>query len=355
MVQALNSNGNTFDVGAAGTAMRFLTAFLSKIVGEWTITGSERMKQRPIALLVNALNSIGANIQYVEKEGFPPLRILGSALEGGKITLDGGVSSQYISALLMIAPTMEKGLTLTLTGTVISKPYIALTLKIMSDFGVEAQWIGNTIKVKPQTYRPVSYTVESDWSAASYWYEILSLCGKGEVFLKGLQKNSPQGDAKLAELFLNLGVRSSFKKDGVLLTASGNYAPKLVYNFVDQPDIAQTVVVTSCLKAIPFRFSGLQSLKIKETDRIAALINEMKKVGYVLKETTSGVLEWTGQRCTPDKEPIIKTYEDHRMAMAFAPAAFLCQVSIEEPQVVTKSYPTFWEDLKSVGFEIIEQ
>lgn len=355
MVQALNSNGNAFDVGAAGTAMRFLTAFLSKIVGEWTITGSNRMKQRPIALLVNALNSIGANIQYLEKEGFPPLRILGSALTGGEITLDGSVSSQYISALLMVAPTMEKGLTFTLTGTVISKPYIALTLKIMSDFGVETKWIGNTIKVKPQAYRSVSYAVESDWSAASYWYEILSLCGKGEIFLNGLQKNSPQGDAKLAELFLNLGVRTSYEKDGVFLTASGNYAPKLVYNFVDQPDIAQTLVVTCCLKNVPFCFSGLQSLKIKETDRIAALINEMKKLGYVLEETAPGVLEWSGQCCSPDKEPIIKTYEDHRMAMAFAPVAFLCQVSIEEPQVITKSYPTYWDDLKSVGFEITEQ
>lgn len=354
MIKALGSDDTVFDIGAAGTAMRFLTAFLSKIIGEWTITGSERMKQRPIKLLVDALNALGAKIEYVDKEGYPPLRIYGSALEGGEIALDGGVSSQYISALMMIAPTMKKGLTITLTGTVISIPYIQLTASMMEEFGVKVQWHKNTISIAPQTYKPVAYTVESDWSAASYWYQLLLLCGKGEVFLERLRKNSVQGDAKIASLFQQLGVKTRYKKEGILLTLNGNTPKKLLYNFVNQPDMAQTFVVTCCMLQVPFRFSGLQSLKIKETDRIAALINELKKVGYVVCETKPGVMEWNGERCKPAKKIEIDTYDDHRMAMAFAPIAFNHKITINNPQVVSKSYPNFWEDLKKVGFGIKE-
>lgn len=352
MVKALNSNTCHFDIKAAGTAMRFLTAFLSKVVGEWTITGTERMKNRPIKLLVDALNSLGARIEYVEKEGYPPLRIFGSALQGGEISLAGGVSSQYISALLMIAPLMENGLTLNLEGSIISKPYINLTLQLMAQFGVKADWNGQTIKIRPQEYTPVPFTVESDWSAASYWYSMMALCRQADLELLGLFKNSLQGDAAGSKLFAQLGVGTNFTDKGVCLKYTGSSTKKLVYNFVDEPDLAQTFVVTCVLLNIPFRFTGLQSLKIKETDRIEALKTELRKLGYLLTDSLDSILEWNGERCEPEAHPVIATYEDHRMAMAFAPLALIRPegVIIEDPEVVTKSYPAFWDDLKAAGF-----
>ncbi len=350
LVNALRSNEQTFDIGAAGTAMRFLTAFLSKIVGEWVITGSERMKQRPISILVDALNKLGAKIEYTEKEGFPPLRIRGSALMGGEIELDGSVSSQYISALLMIAPAMRDGLKLKLTGKIISKPYIYLTLKLMEEFGVKASWTDNTITIPPQNYKPADYTVESDWSAASYWYQLCALSQKSEIKLLGLHKNSYQGDAKVSDIFSLLGVRTKFQKGEVILTKSNELANKLVYNFTDQPDLAQTVVVTCCFLQIPFRFTGLQSLKIKETNRVEALQNECRKLGFILEEPAEGILEWNGKCCEAASNAVIKTYEDHRMAMAFAPACLKTgEIQIENPMVVTKSYPDYWEDLQTAG------
>ena len=354
MVKALNSNDSHFDVKAAGTAMRFLTAFLSKVVGEWTITGTERMKNRPIRILVDALNAVGAKIEYLEKEGFPPLRIMGSALQGGEISLDGGVSSQYISALLMIAPLMEKGLTLHLQGKVISKPYIHLTLQLMKQYGVESEWVGSTIKVAPQSYRPLPYTVESDWSAASYWYEMMALSQQAEIELKGLFKESLQGDAAGAKLFAQLGVATDYKAGGVVLRKNGNVCQKLIYDFVNEPDLAQTFVTTCAFMNIPFRFTGLQSLKIKETDRIEALKCELRKLGYVLTDTNGSILEWNGERCEPEAHPVITTYEDHRMAMAFAPASLVRKEGIEiaHPEVVSKSYPHFWENLESAVFVV---
>ncbi len=354
MVKALNSNDSHFDVKAAGTAMRFLTAFLSKVVGEWTITGTERMKNRPIRILVDALNAVGAKIEYLEKEGFPPLRIMGSALQGGEISLDGGVSSQYISALLMIAPLMERGLTLHLQGKVISKPYIHLTLQLMKQYGVESEWVGSTIKVAPQSYRPLPYTVESDWSAASYWYEMMALSQQAEIELKGLFKESLQGDAAGAKLFAQLGVATDYKAGGVVLRKNGNVCQKLIYDFVNEPDLAQTFVTTCAFMNIPFRFTGLQSLKIKETDRIEALKCELRKLGYVLTDTNGSILEWNGERCEPEAHPVITTYEDHRMAMAFAPASLVRKEGIEiaHPEVVSKSYPHFWENLESAGFVV---
>lgn len=354
MVKALNSNDSHFDVKAAGTAMRFLTAFLSKVVGEWTITGTERMKNRPIRILVDALNAVGAKIEYLEKEGFPPLRIMGSALQGGEISLDGGVSSQYISALLMIAPLMERGLTLHLQGKVISKPYIHLTLQLMKQYGVESEWVGSTIKVAPQSYRPLPYTVESDWSAASYWYEMMALSQQAEIELKGLFKESLQGDAAGVKLFAQLGVATDYKAGGVVLRKNGNVCQKLIYDFVNEPDLAQTFVTTCAFMNIPFRFTGLQSLKIKETDRIEALKCELRKLGYVLTDTNGSILEWNGERCEPEAHPVITTYEDHRMAMAFAPASLVRKEGIEiaHPEVVSKSYPHFWENLESAGFVV---
>ena len=354
--RALESDGHDFDIGAAGTAMRFLTAFLSKIVGEWTITGTERMKNRPIKLLVDALTSLGARIEYMEKEGFPPLRIFGSALQGGEISLAGSVSSQYISALLMVAPYMEKGLVLNLEGTIISVPYINLTIQLMRQFGVDVLWNKQTIKVRPQEYKPTSFNVEPDWSAASYWYAFMVLSKRAEIELPGLQKGSLQGDAAGAGLFAQLGVGTTYTKQGVVLKANGNVCRKLNYNFVNEPDLAQTFVVVCTSLNIPFRFTGLQTLKIKETDRIEALKTEFRKLGYVLTDSYGSILEWNGERCEPEANPVIETYEDHRMAMAFAALSLIRPegIGIAHPEVVSKSYPNFWEDLKAAGFKLIE-
>ncbi|MHB9143566.1 MAG: 3-phosphoshikimate 1-carboxyvinyltransferase [Paludibacter sp.] len=349
LVHALDSNDTTFDVGAAGTSMRFLTAFLSKTVGEWIITGSERMKQRPIKLLVEALNSLGARIEYVEKEGFPPLRIFGSALIGGEIHLNGSVSSQYISALMMVGPLMQEGLKIRLDGNVISQPYINMTLRMMQEYGAKIEYTNNTIYIEPQDYQPIPYAVESDWSAASYWYEILALVGKGAVYLKGLRPDSYQGDSKVAELFVQLGVETAYLSDGVLLTPKTPTTDYMEYDFSNEPDLAQTFAVTCCLKGIPFHFIGLQSLKIKETNRILALINELQKLGYVLIEPAEGQLAWEGERCDPAEKIRIATYEDHRMAMAFASVALIQPISIENPQVVSKSNPGFWEDIEKIS------
>ncbi|MDH6356762.1 3-phosphoshikimate 1-carboxyvinyltransferase [Parabacteroides sp. PF5-9] len=355
--RALRSNDCHFDIGAAGTSMRFLTAFLAKIVGEWTITGTTRMKNRPIGTLVDALNQLGARIEYIEKEGFPPLRIFGSALHGGEITLSGGISSQYISALLMIAPYMEKGLVIHLEGNIISRPYIHQTLILMTQFGVQSVWNDRTIRIAPQTYQPIPFTVEADWSSASYWYAIMALSKQADMELSGLFKNSLQGDAKVARLFEQLGVATTYTKQGIRLKHNGMSCKKFVYHFIDEPDLAQTFAVTCALLNIPFRFSGLQSLKIKETDRVEALKNELKKLGYILKDSQGSILEWDGERCEADSNPVIATYEDHRMAMAFAPIALVRPegIRIEHPEVVTKSYPAFWDDLKSIGFQIIPE
>lgn len=356
MVEAFSSTDHTFDIGAAGTSMRFLTAYLSIRPGEWTITGSKRMQQRPINILVEALNTLGAHIEYLKNQGFPPLKIKGSVLSGGDIFLSGGISSQFISALLMIAPTMEKGLTLHLEGNIISIPYIKLTLSMMEQFGVKCDWEDNVIKIFPVIYKPIPYLVESDWSAASYWYSIVALSNDAQVELKGLFKNSGQGDSKVAELFLDLGVETQFTDEGVILSKTSRRVKKLFHNFVDEPDLAQTFAVTCCMMGIPFLFTGLQTLKIKETDRIEALKNELKKLGYVITDSQNSILEWNGETCKPEQDPMIATYEDHRMAMAFAPAALkLDNLTIAEPMVVTKSYPYFWDDLRKAGFSVSEQ
>jgi 3-phosphoshikimate 1-carboxyvinyltransferase len=355
---ALFSNQNKFDIGHAGTAMRFLTAFLSKIVGEWEITGSERMKQRPIKILVDALNKLGAHIEYLNKEGFPPLKIFGSHLKGKTLELDGSISSQYISALLMIAPTIENGLVLKLKGDITSRSYIELTLKLIARFGIQYNWEGNSITVPEQNYLPGEFTVEADWSGASYWYQLLALAEKGEVFLENLQLDSLQGDANIATWFEQFGVFSEQKKEGVLLKKTKSVQPeKLTLDFIENPDVAQTFACLCVAKKVPFHFSGLKTLKIKETDRIAALQNELAKFGATLTEPAEGDLAWDGKinSSKAEKMPLIKTYHDHRMALAFAPMALAgYKLEIDDPMVVTKSYPTFWEDLKKVGFEVNE-
>lgn len=348
LVAALTSNGNHFDIGAAGTAMRFLTAYQCLQPGEWTITGSERMKQRPIQVLVDALRRLGATIDYEAVEGFPPLKIKGHAMDGGEIEIDGGVSSQYISALLMIAPYLKNGLTLHLTGAVISRPYILMTLQLMAQFGVEAEWREeNTILIKPQEYKPIEYTVESDWSASSYWYEIATFLPKNatKFSLPHLYEQSLQGDSQVCKIFEPLGITTTFTPNGVVLEKTSAPVSHYEYDFSNQPDLAQTVVAACCAIGTTFRFTGLKTLKIKETDRIAALVNECRKLGYVLKETGQGELSWNGERVASDEIPIIRTYKDHRMAMAFAPIALQRQGSlqIDDPEVVSKSYPEFWK------------
>ena len=356
MIRALNDDKETIDIMAAGTAMRFLTAYLSVTPGTRIITGTERMQQRPIQVLVNALRELGADIEYVANDGFPPLRITGRELRKDTISLPGNVSSQYISALLMIAPVLTNGLTIRLTGDIISRPYINLTLQLMNDFGVRAEWTDDhRLKVEPQAYHSTPFYVESDWSAASYWYQIVALSKEAEVTLPELFKDSYQGDSQVAGIFRSLGVETIYKDKTVILKKNGKSVERLDYDFINQPDLAQTFVVTCALLNIPFRFSGLQSLKIKETDRMAALITEMRKLGYILHETDGSVLSWEGERCTTEEHPAIDTYEDHRMAMAFAPTCLaLPEILINNPQVVSKSYPRYWEDLRQAGFIIKE-
>lgn len=349
MLRIMESDSNHFDVGAAGTAMRFLTAFLAKTYGEWHLTGSVRMQQRPIKVLVEALKQMGANITYDGEEGYPPLRIVGCALQGGEIRLNGSISSQYISALMMIAPYTEQGLTLVLEGEIVSKSYIQMTAALMREFGVQVALEFPRIAIKPQEYRPVPYVVESDWSAASYWYEWLCIAGVGEFTLPHLYRESLQGDSALAEIFAPLGVKTTYVDNKVIISATQKQVERFSYNFVNQPDIAQSVAVACCMRNIPFSFKGLETLRIKETDRIFALITELKKLGYLLHEEGEGTLLWDGKTTQAEERPIVATYEDHRMAMAFAPAKLLFpNLTIANPEVVSKSYPTFWQELKKV-------
>ena len=362
IIEALRYMRDEINIKAAGTAMRFMTAYLSVMRGTHVITGTERMQHRPIAILVDALRKLGAQIEYVGQEGFPPLRITGNKLQGGELSIPGNVSSQYISALLMIGPMLEDGLTLQLTGDIISRPYIDLTLWMMGEFGAEAKWSStDTITVAHKPYKSRDYYIESDWSGASYWYEMVALSKDrdAEVKLTGLMDGSMQGDSTSRYIFSLLGVKTTFEtqKKGipqmVTLKKNGRGVGKLEYDFVNAPDLAQTFVVTCAALDIPFHFKGLSTLKIKETDRIAALKKEMLKLGYVIHDANDSELYWDGERCEPDLQAGIDTYEDHRMALAFAPYALRQDgLIINNPQVVTKSYPKFWDDLKLVGFNI---
>jgi len=358
MQQVLNSNTDKFDIGHAGTAMRFLTAFLSKIVGRWEITGSERMQQRPIKILVDALIELGAKIEYINNEGYPPLRIWGSHLKGKNIELDGSVSSQYISALLMIAPTVENGLTLTLTNKITSASYIDLTLKLMAVFGIKYNWNGNKITIPEQRYQPVPFTVEADWSGASYWYQLAVLAKEANILLEGLELESLQGDCAQAKWFEAFGITSKQEGKAVRLSKTDAELPsKYIQNFVENPDIAQTFAVMCVCKRVPFHFSGLETLKIKETNRINALIVELEKLGATLYEPQNGELAWDGvlDESKFNSTVAIDTYHDHRMALAFAPIALVNgNISINDPMVITKSYPSYWNELSKVGFKISE-
>ena len=366
MWRALTTRSHEVDIMAAGTAMRFLTAFFSTCSNEEHImTGTERMRQRPIGVLVDALRHLGAEIEYTEKEGFPPLCIKGHQLCGGALSLPANVSSQYISALLMVAPQMTEGLSLTLEGNIISRPYIDMTLSMMQAFGADARWVSeNVINVAPKCYRDgVIFNVESDWSAASYWYEVTAILPSklhGEPFsitLPWLHAKSWQGDSEVQRLFQPLGVETEFDAEHEWATLRRNDAIALpegeTYeaNLVDQPDLAQTLVVTCALLRRPFRFTGLRSLRIKETDRMEALRNELAKLGVDLGiEGDEALFVSNYSPDAPRYNGIpIATYHDHRMAMAFAPARLLCPtLQIAHPEVVSKSYPNFWEEFSKV-------
>ncbi len=353
--RALLDGAGVHDLQGAGTAMRFLTAYFAQRVGEeHTLTGLPRMSERPIALLVEALRRLGADIRYLGVEGFPPLSIRGKRLSGGRLTLSGSVSSQYTTALLLIAPYLPEGLTLAFTGEVISRPYIEMTLALMRQQGIEVEQAGDTITVRPGEYIGAPYRVESDWSAASYWYEVVALAPEAEVRLTGLSMESLQGDARTAQLFEPIGVATCADKHGITLQKNDSHTSFYEVNLSGEPDVAQTLAVTCCLRGIPFRFTGLQSLRIKETDRMAALQRELAQLGYSLSATDHS-LAWEGIRISVNQPVIIDTYNDHRMAMAFAPAAFRFPLlTIKDAEVVAKSYPGYWNDLARAGFTLLK-
>lgn len=356
MTKALASTEQVIDIHHAGTAMRFLTAyFATQNNRETIITGSKRMKERPIKILVDALNQLGADISYKENEGYPPLLIKGKQLTKNKVSLDANVSSQYISALLLIASKLENGLELTLNGKITSVPYINMTLSLLSELNIETKFEGNVISVKPlqEKVETKTLTVESDWSSASYFYSIVALAEVGtSIEISSYKKDSLQGDSALAEIYKSFGVATVFEDKGVLLTKENEVNKETIidFNLANSPDIAQTIAVTAFALGLESNLTGLHTLKIKETDRLEALKTEIKKLGGAVDITNETLhLKVTNEI----KENVaIATYNDHRMAMAFAPLALKTPLEIEDYMVVSKSYPTFWDDLKQLGFDI---
>ena len=354
MLRLLESKEGIADVLDAGTTMRFLTAYFAITNQHKTMTGTPRMCERPIKLLVDALRILGAKIEYQKNDGFPPIQLQGFRYSGiSKISMRGDISSQYISALLMIAPLLPKGLTIELTGEVGSRPYVEMTLEQMKCFGVDyqADWNNKTITITASKYKPTHYKIESDWSGASYWYSLVAMADDAEIELLGLKQNSLQGDSAIVNIMESLGVRSIFTETGVLLIKIPAQQ-KLEWNFTDCPGLAQTVAVCCAIKNIELTLTGLESLKIKETDRVLALQEQLPKIGGELIEIEAN----HKYKVTSIRYPLstihapitIETYDDHRMAMAFAPVGIKKNIEILEPRVVDKSYPSFWEDRKSV-------
>lgn len=349
-----NNTSNVIDIGHAGTDMRFLTAYLSSRSGDIELTGSERMQQRPIKELVDVLQLLGADITYKNNEGYPPLLINGKKIAGGKTVINGNVSSQFISALLLVAPYFEKGLELTIEKNVVSKPYINMTIDMMKEFGASVDWNQNIITVKPvpYSYSKPEYTVESDWSAASYFFSLIALSKLNtELTLKGLFQKSLQADSVCADIYKSFGVETEYLDNKIKLSKTKLLIEeKLNYDFIDCPDIAQTVVCTSLALKTSFNFTGLQTLKVKETDRILALKNEVNKFGFDIDVTLSSISYNYSEPQTSNNTFYIATYNDHRMAMAFAPLCLVFEnIVIEDAEVVSKSYPEFWNDLKRIG------
>ena len=342
-----------WDAQDAGTSFRFLTSFLAIKKEHVVLSGTERMKQRPVKVLVDALNKIGAEILYLENEGFPPIYVKGKINQvKNKLDIPGDISSQYISSLLLIAPLLEKGIEINIEEPFYSRPYVNMTLNLMNSFGIKSAVKGNKISIKNQEFSSGSYIVESDWSAASYWYSILSISDNiNNLILQGLKKKSNQGDSVISELMKSFGVNTQYKEDGIVLTKIKLDTEEIELDFRDCPDLAQTILVVAAYHKIKLKVSGVESLKIKETDRLLAMKNELKKIGCdFYEEGNYWILE--KRRREIDDELSIDTYKDHRMAMAFAPLASKKSMIINDPDVVVKSYPTYWEDLKKVGFII---
>ena len=330
---ALNSKEKTINVSHAGTSFRFLTSFLSIQKGkEFILNGSDRMKERPIKELVNSLQGLRVKIEYLEKEDSPPLKIIGTEIDGGEIEIDGTISSQFISSLLLIAPNLRNGLILKIKGELVSKPYVLMTLKLMGEFGINWTWNKDVITILKQEYVAKNYTVESDWSAATFWFQSASLSEKCKIILRGLNEESIQGDSACKEIFKDLGVDSVFKNGNLILTKNKKISPSETYNLIETPDIYQSLKCTLFALKKGSEFTGIQTLKNKETDRIAAVENELLKLN------------------TPK---IIETYNDHRMAMSFAPLSLkFGELQISNPGVISKSYSNYWKDLKKGGFKI---
>ncbi|WP_432712851.1 3-phosphoshikimate 1-carboxyvinyltransferase [Pedobacter sp.] len=349
-------NVQQIDVGHAGTAMRFLTAYLSTIKGLFLLTGSKRMKERPIKLLVDALKSIGAEIDYQAADGYPPLMIKGGLTQASKqVKIKGNVSSQYLSALLIIAPSLPYGLSLEIEGPLTSRPYVEMTLTMLEETGIKYKWLENIISIAPQAAVESKLIVEPDWSAASYWYSIVCLAEKASISLTNLKEKSLQGDSRIQEIMQQLGVQTDRTINGIQLNPSAaNNIQQEVLNLKDCPDLAQTIIVAAAAKGLNLAFTGLETLKIKETNRVLALQNELAKIGVTLSEAQEVYTLNCDNLNFPDKV-LINTYDDHRMAMAFAPLSLLIpEVEIEDLHVVEKSYPDFWNDLQKAGFVVKE-
>jgi 3-phosphoshikimate 1-carboxyvinyltransferase len=351
--QLATHNTKLINIGPAGTAMRFLTAYFTLQDGEVILTGSERMKQRPIGVLVDALRQLGAHIEYVEKEGFPPLKLKGSFEQlTSKISIKGNISSQYITALLLIAARLPLGLELHIEGDLTSRPYVQMTLAMLEQAKIRHTWEGNVITISHQEFATTILPVEPDWSAASYWYSIAALADEAELFLPGLTQYSLQGDSVITEIMANFGITSQFKDGGVYLQKEIKPIVRKIFDMKECPDLAQTVIVVCAALGHEATFTGLETLKIKETDRVKALQNELGKMGVKLIEKGHVYKLDCSEKFIPE-HIFINTYEDHRMAMAFAPLALLIpEVEFEDANVVEKSYPAFWTDLEKVGFTV---
>ena len=348
---------NILDTDNAGTVMRFLTAYLSFVPGKWILTGSDRMRKRPIGILVDALKPLGAHIEYLADLGFPPVMIKGGSLHGGEIIIDPGISSQFVSALLLIGPRIPGGLILHMRGPVVSLPYVDMTIRLLNDYGVKVIREKNKIIIPEAPVIPRDYDVETDWSSAAFWYEAVSLSEQADLYLSGLRKDSLQGDAILAKIYRGLGVETEFLGDGIRLTRSPFSAGSLTFNFSDYPDIAPAVIATCSLLCIHGRFEGLKNLRIKESDRLMALKKELEKLGVTLEADTAGdhirKIETSHAMLRLEPGTEFDTHGDHRMAMTFAPLALkMGSIRIANHDVVAKSYPGFWADLKKMGFEV---
>ena len=351
LVQALQPTSKTIDIGDAGTSMRFITAYLSQQEGSYILTGSDRMKERPIGHLVEALNSIGADINYLEKDGFPPLAINGKALEGGKVDIFTSVSSQFVSALLLIAPTLKNGLSLSLKGELLSKPYIKMTLDIMRYFGIQSSWTNNTIEVEPQNYVSKDLKVESDWSALAFILQAMSIAKSAQVSISGLSKDSWQGDSYVLNLFEKFGLQYEFKDEKLYLKKlkKGLNCDYNV-NLIDTSDLAQAYCCTLSALSKSAKIKGLNNLKLKESHRLKALHMELNKIGQNNRYSKGTIQLESSVLHTPTES--FDSHNDHRMAMCLAPFALLFDIKIKNVEVVNKSYPSYWEDLKKMGFTI---